>query len=405
MLSRLLLHNQQLAAAFIGGGKSCVIKEYRFMGRSFKLFSVYGIDVRLHFTFPLILLWAGLQFGLIGGSTSAALFGIVVIILLFSLVTLHELGHSFAALYFGVPVKQIVLSPIGGLAQLERMPEKPVQEFVISLAGPAVNVAVALLLTPVIPLLGLGLTEFAAALSLNAGLTATAVFIYVFFYNIVLALFNLLPAFPLDGGRIFRSLLAMRLNYVQATNIASLVGRGFALLLGLYGLYNGGIFMIFIAIFIYLAAGQEAAVVRYRETLRGYTVGDVYSPTAYTLNPYNNLQQVVNLMMTSGQTSFPVVQNETLEGFVTQQELGAAMQTRGSHTWTNMIMRRDVKPLTPGMLLVDAQERLLVDRLEALPVVENGRYLGLIGRWQIQQFFRLLASNASVRPTAIQQSA
>ncbi len=375
------------------------------MGRSFKLFAVRGIDVRIHFTFPLILLWAGLQFGLVGGSTSAALFGVIVIALLFVLVTLHELGHSFAALYYGVPVKQIVLSPIGGLAQLERMPEKPVQEFVIAVAGPAVNVAVALLMAPIIPLMGLQLTDFAAALSLNAGLTVTAVFIYVFFYNIVLAVFNLLPAFPLDGGRIFRSLLAMKLDYVQATQIASYIGRGFAVMLGLYALFNGGIFMIFIAVFIYLAAGQEAAAVRYRNTLRGYTVADVYSPTAYTLNPYNNLQQVVNLMMMSGQTSFPVVQDERLEGFVTQQDLGAAMQTRGSHTWTNMIMRRDVKPVSPAMPLVEAQERLLTEQLEALPVVDNGRYLGLVGRWQIQQFFRLLATKSSIRPTIVQQSA
>jgi Zn-dependent protease/CBS domain-containing protein len=375
------------------------------MGRSLKLFSVRGIDVRLHFTFPLIFLWAGLQFGLIGGSMDAALFGVVVIALLFVLVTLHELGHSFAALYYGVPVKQIVLSPIGGLAQLERMPDKPAQEFVISVAGPAVNVAVAVLLAPFIPLLGLGLADFAAVLSLSAGVTATAVFAYVFFYNIILAVFNLIPAFPLDGGRIFRSLLAMRLNYVQATNIASLVGRGFAVLLGMYALFNGGIFMIFIAGFIFLAAGQEAAAVRYREALRGYTVADVYSPTAYTLNPYNNLQQVVNLMMMSGQTSFPVVQDERLEGFVTQQDLGAAMQSRGSHTWTNTIMRHDVKPVTPNMTLVEAQERLLVEDLESLPVVENDRYLGLVGRWQIQQFFRLLATKSSIRPTILQQSA
>jgi Zn-dependent protease len=375
------------------------------MGRSFKLFAVRGIDVRLHFTFPLILIWAGLQFGLIGGSASAALFGVIVIALLFVLVTLHELGHSFAALYYGVPVKQIVLSPIGGLAQLERMPEKPVQEFVIAIAGPAVNVAMAFLMAPFIPLFGLGVGDFTAALSLSAGLTATAVFAYVFFYNIILALFNLIPAFPLDGGRIFRSLLAMKLDYARATNIAAIVGRVFAVMLGIYALFNGGIFMIFIAVFIYMAAGQEAAAVRYREALRGYTVADAYSPTAYTLNPYNNLQQAVNLMMMSGQTSFPVVQNEELEGFVTQQDLGQAMQTRGAHTWTNMIMRRDIRPLTPATLLVDAQERLFTEQLEALPVVENGRYLGLIGRWQIQQFFRLLSSNASVRPTVIQQSA
>lgn len=372
------------------------------MGRSFKLFSVRGIDVRLHFTFPLILIWAGLQFGLVGGSASTALFGVIAISLLFVLVTLHELGHSFAALHYGVPVKQIVLSPIGGVAQLERMPDKPMQEFVIAAAGPAVNLVVAVLMAAFIPLLGITRMDFVAALSLSAGLSVTAVFAYVFFYNIFLAVFNLIPAFPLDGGRIFRALLAMRLDYVRATNIAALLGRGTAVLLGLYALFNGGVFLIFIAVFIYMAAGQEANAVRYRYTLRGYTVGDVYSPAAHTLNPFHNLQQAVNLMMMSGQTSFPVVQDEQLAGFVTQQDLGAAMQTRGGHTWTNMIMRRDVAPVSPAMSLTDVQERLYNEKLEALPVAENGRYLGLIGHWQIQQFFRLLANNAAVRPTIIQ---
>ncbi|MBK8987984.1 MAG: site-2 protease family protein [Chloroflexi bacterium] len=375
------------------------------MGRSLKLFSVRGIDIRLHFTFPLILLWAALQFGLAGGGGESALFGVIVISLLFVLVTLHELGHSFAALYYGVPVKQIVLSPIGGVAQLQEMPEKPVQEFVIAAAGPAVNLVVALLMALFIPVLGLDRADFVAALTLNAGLTATAVFAYLFVYNIFLALFNLIPAFPLDGGRIFRSLLAMKLDYIQATNIAVGVGRATAVMLGIYALFNGGIFLIFIAVFIYSVGGQEAAFVRTRHTLRGYAVRDAYSPQAYTLTPYTTLQQAVNLMMVSGQGNFPVVDgdNETLAGFVTQQDLGQAMQTRGGHAWANMIMRR-VAPVALGTPLLDVQKRLETEQLGALPVVDNGRYLGIIGQWQIRHFFTLISHKSNTHPPTIIQS-
>lgn len=374
------------------------------MGSSYKLFSVRGIDIRLHFTFPLILFWAALQFGLVGGGVESALFGVIAISLLFVLVTLHELGHSFAALHYGVPVKQIVLSPIGGVAQLQEIPEKPIQEFIIAVAGPAVNVAAALVMALFIPVLGLNLSDFTAALSLSAGLTVTAVFAYIFVYNIFLAVFNLIPAFPLDGGRIFRSLLAMKLEYVQATTIAATVGRVVAVFMGLYALFNGGIFLVFIAVFIYSAAGQEAAAVRTRHTLRGYAVQDAYSPNAYTLTPYTTLQQAANLMMMSGQSNFPVLENETLVGFVTQQDLSQAMQTRGGHTWTSMIMRRDITPVSMSTPLLIVQKRLGTEQLNALPVVENGRYLGLIGQWQIQHFFSLLVNKAGIRPTIIQSA-
>lgn len=372
------------------------------MGRSLKLFRIRGIDIRLHITFPLILLWAALQFGLAGGGAESALFGVITISLLFVLVTLHELGHSFAALHYGVPVKQIVLSPLGGVAQLREIPEKPSQELVIAIAGPAVNVVIAVLMAALIPAAGLGVSDFVAALSLSAGLTVTAVFAYIFVYNIILAVFNLIPAFPLDGGRIFRALLAMKLEYTRATDIAAIVGRGVAVLLGTYALFSGGIFLVLIAVFIYMAAGQEAAAVRTRHTLRGYAVRDVYSASAYTLTPYTNLQQAVNLMMMSGQSNFPVLENETLTGFVTQEDLSSAMQTRGGHTWTSMIMRQNVAPVSLATPLLDVQKRLETEQLGALPVVENGRYVGLVGQWQIRRFFSLLVNKAKVRPTNIQ---
>lgn len=368
------------------------------MDRSLKLFSVRGIDVRLHFTFPLILLWGAWQFGAAGGSVSSALFGVVAVLLLFVLVTLHEFGHSFAALHYGVPVKQIVLSPIGGMAQLQRMPDKPVQEFVISLAGPAVNFVIAVLMALFIPILGLSAADFMTALTGTAGLTITAVFAYVFFYNIFLALFNLIPAFPLDGGRVFRSLLAMKLDYRQATNIAATVGKAIAVMMGLYGLMNGGIFMVFIAMFIFTAAGQEAKMVKHRVSLQGFTVHDVYSTSAYVLTPYHRLDQAVQLMMMSGQSSFPVVNNDRLEGFITRKDLSTAMKSRGGHTWANMIMRQDIAPVSPLLPLEEAQKRMIVEELDALPVTENGLYLGLLTHRNINQVAQWQAGDKNAKP-------
>jgi len=195
------------------------------MNKSFRLLTVSGIDLRLHITFPLILAWAALQFGLMFGTFSGAIFGIVAITLLFVLVTLHELGHSYAALAFGVPVKQIILTPIGGVAQLMRMPEKPAQELIIAIAGPTVNIIIAILMAALAMGFGVDILTLLGGFFELSGTTFMTLFSYIFVSNIFLAIFNLLPAFPMDGGRILRALLAMRMDYARATSIAAGIGR------------------------------------------------------------------------------------------------------------------------------------------------------------------------------------
>ncbi|MCA9975186.1 MAG: site-2 protease family protein [Anaerolineales bacterium] len=357
---------------------------------SLKILTVRGIDIRLHPTFPLILLWAGLQFGLAGGSWASAVFGVLAVTALFVLVTLHELGHSFAAQHYGVPVKQIVLTPIGGVAQLDHIPEKPIQEFVIAIAGPAVNFMIAIMMGMAVWGFGIEISNPLFALSIG-GLSWAALFSYVFVYNIFLALFNLLPAFPMDGGRVLRALLAMRLDYVRATDIAAAIGRGLAVLMGIYGLFSGGIFLVLIAVFIFTGAAQEAHMVRLRGTLRGYRVHQAFSPSVYRLTPYSNLQQAVNLMLSSGQSNFPVCQGDELVGFVSQPQLMMALRTRGPHTWVNMIMQRNVQPVSPLADLYEVQQRLDREGVDALPVVSgDGRFLGIITRQNMNDLRRLV---------------
>lgn len=375
------------------------------MKNSWKILTVRGIDIRLHFTFPLILIWAAVQFGLLSGNISSAIFGIVAVSILFIIVTLHELGHSFAAQYYGIPVKQIVLSPIGGVAQLREMPDKPMQEFVIALAGPAVNFLIAIVMGAMIYGLNIDLTSPLAILMGQSGFSLSALFSYVFLSNGFLALFNLLPAFPLDGGRVFRALLAMRLDYVRATNIAATVGRVAAVLLGFFALTSASFFLIFIAMFIYMAAGQEAQYVRYRHALRGYTVQRVFSPSAYRLEPSTTLQQAATLMLYGGQRDFPVVVGEQLVGFVSQQDLEEGLRRLPRYTPVSEIMRRDIEPIIPADDVLEAQRRLIEERLGALPVVAGGRFLGLLTLRHIADLYRLLAISPDIDIAPRTQSA
>ncbi len=233
------------------------------MKSSFKLFSVRGIDIRMHLTFPLVLAWAAFQFSTISWNpTAGALFGVITISLLFVIVTLHELGHSFAALHFGVPVRRIVLLPIGGVAELENMPEKPAQELVIAIAGPAVNVAIGILMWLLTHLFDIPLAGPSRILSNLTAVTFDAVFGYLFFYNVIIAVFNMLPAFPMDGGRVLRALLAMGFGRRRGTSIAVFLGQGLAVLLGIWGFMGGGFFTVFIAFFIFMGAGREGELVK-----------------------------------------------------------------------------------------------------------------------------------------------
>ena len=365
----------------------------RFMNRSLRLFSVKGIDIRLHITFPLIFAWAALQFSQIYGGVSGAVFGLAAITILFVLVTLHELGHSFAARYYGIPVEQIVLSPIGGVAQLRRMPDKPIQELVISVAGPAVNVAIAVFLGVMVLGAGLSATAMLTGLSGAGGATFAALLSYVFISNLFLAVFNLIPAFPMDGGRIFRALLAMRMDYARATQIAATVGRVAAVMMGFYAIFNGSIFMVFIAIFIFTAAGREASYAKVKYALGAYTVQQTYSQSAYRLNPTSTLEQAHNLSAYTGQREFAVVDGSDLVGFLDGKTLTQALRSYPSYTAVSEVMSRQIATVTPGTDLFETQQRMTEAQIESLPVVlasTPNHYLGLITRQHIMDLFRMV---------------
>jgi len=366
------------------------------MNWSFNIFTFRGIEVRVHVTFVLILLWASYYWSsVVDDGVRGVIFGVVATILLFTCVTLHELGHSVQAQAYGIGVKDITLLPIGGLARLDRIPEDPKQEFRIAIAGPLVNVGIASVLAIVSAIVDPdALTSPARMIDdLQAG-TWRALIAYLLFANIWLVLFNLVPAFPMDGGRILRSLLAMKMPHPRATKIAASIGQAMALLLGFLGFSTGNYFLILIAIFVWFGASQEGAQAEVRNVLAGATVSRVMSPSPITLAPDDPLLRAVQLTLRSPQSDFPVIDRDGyVVGLLTMDILLKGMhQSRGSNV--GEAMRRDFAVARPQEDIALAQERLATAQQRALVVVaDNGRLLGLLTASDIAEAFRLFTAN------------
>ncbi len=367
------------------------------MRDSLKLLTIRGIQLRVHLTFPLILIWAMLQFGLFTGlGWEGALFGVIVILLLFGIVVLHELGHSIAAQNYGIEVEEIVLLPIGGVAMLRRIPEKPIQEFVIAIAGPAVNFALAGVLLVLDVLFGLAgrFADPVEGLAQMQTLSVAAVFNYVFVANLFLAFFNLIPAFPMDGGRVLRALLASRMNYARATAIAVAIGQTLAWIIGLWGFLTGGFFLILVAIFIYMGAAQENQQVQIRHTLRDLTVRHAYSRRVRVLPPTATLAQAVEEVMTGFQSDFPICEGERLLGLLTYRNLLDALGKGDPQQLVSTVMTTNLQALSPEDELAHAQQEMMRQAIDVLPVVQDGRFLGLLTSRDVSEVFRV----ASIQP-------
>lgn len=253
------------------------------MSWAWRIAKIRGIEIKVHITFIFALIWGALLWG--QGGPAGWLYGALLTLILFGVVLLHELGHALAAQRYKIAVQDIVLLPIGGVARLSRMPDNPRQELVVALAGPAVNLGLILLLTPLL-LIGLALQAvisgaFALPALVQPGVLNLAAFLWVI--NISLLLFNMLPAFPMDGGRVLRAGLALRLPYGRATDIAAVVGRSFAVLFAAFGLLNGNLFLALIGLFVFFSAGAERQEVAARESLRGLTVTEVIDNQAPVL--------------------------------------------------------------------------------------------------------------------------
>jgi Zn-dependent protease/predicted transcriptional regulator len=353
---------------------------------SFRIGSIAGIRVELHVTFVLFIGWIAVAKGLLTRHPEHALASVALILMVFGCVLLHELGHALAARRYGIRTREIVLLPIGGVARLERMPEKPAQEIVVAIAGPAVNVVIAALLWAVLS----GLGARPASSLLGGGLLETLLVV-----NLMMLGFNLIPAFPMDGGRVLRALLAIWLPYVRATQIAALIGQGFALLFGVVGFfYNPNLMLV--ALFVFLAAGEEHAIVRSRASLGGLPVHAAMISQFEVLDANDSLQHAVDLLMAGSQQDFPVLSGETPVGLLTRAELLQALRHSGAQTPVREVIAPDHPVVGPGEPLEDALQRMREHRRPAISVVSDGRLVGMVTLESVSEL--LLVRQAMRRP-------
>jgi Zn-dependent protease/CBS domain-containing protein len=350
------------------------------MGGAIKVGRAFGIDVKVHWTFLLLLAFFGFTAYQNSGDLGSALVTVAIIVALFVCVLLHEYGHSLVAQRLGIEIADITILPIGGLARLKSLPEKPWDEVKIAIAGPLVNVVLAPIFFAIALLLGGGITM--PPNILEGVQSAAQVFVYLGFINVALVVFNLIPAFPMDGGRVLRGLLATRLGPVRATDISSAVGQFFAAAFFLIGLLTGNLLLALIAVFIFFGAGGEAQMVRQREQMRGLSVSDVMGSRrrTETVTPYHTFGQVLDMVIHGYQEDFPVVdEEENLVGIITRNEIMTAAHSPDRYASVRDVMKTDFPTISPDAdLFTDGARILQESGLRALPVVKAGDLVGML---------------------------
>lgn len=339
---------------------------------SITLGSVAGTAVRIHITFLLFLIWIWAA-SYVSGGAEAAWSGLLFMILLFLCVLLHEFGHIFTARAFGVQTPDVTLLPIGGVARLERIPEAPWEEFLIAIAGPLVNVAIALLL---IVIAGADISGRNLALVENAQVSMVDRLAAV---NLFIAVFNMIPAFPMDGGRILRSLLATRLGFTRATAIAASIGQWSAFVMGFLGLF-GNPLLIFIAIFVYLAAASEAQLIAVRAMSRGVPITDAMMTHYATLAPDAHIDEAVDTLLRTSQSEFPVVDADgRLIGLLGRNDMIRALKQLGPNARVADAMVNEIPTLSKRACLDEAFTLLQQKMAPAVGVTDaGGRLVGYI---------------------------
>jgi len=338
---------------------------------SWKVGQLAGIELRIHATFVLLLGWVWASYWIAGKSMEAMLAGVGFIVALFACVVLHEMGHALAARKFGIQTRDITLLPIGDVARLERMPEEPRQELWVALAGPAVNAAIAALLGGWLALTH-GWAPF-SQLSVVSGSPVESLLLA----NFSLALFNLIPAFPMDGGRVLRAVLASRMTFARATRMAASTGQALAMVFGFVGLFTNPI-LLFIGLFVWIGASQEAGAVQTRSALSGTPAQAAMLTDFEELQSSDTLADAVRLTLRGSQHDFPVLVAGRVTGILTRTDLLVALAAYGQDHPVTAVMRREFLIAESTEMLEIVFQRLQECECHTMPVVRDGRLVGLI---------------------------
>jgi Zn-dependent protease/predicted transcriptional regulator len=353
---------------------------------SIRIGRLLGIDVYLHATLFVLLAW------IVGGNVASGLgwrsaLGMASLVAaVFAIVVLHELGHAMAARAFGIRTRDITLYPIGGVARLERIPEQPKQELLIALAGPAVNVGLAVAFGAA----SLALYGTPVAFDLEPGAPALPALTSI---NVTLAVFNLLPAFPLDGGRVFRAALGFSLDFRRATEIAARLGKAMAVLLAAFGLFTGPMLLL-VAGFIWIGASQELAAVRVRTVLDGLTVESGMTRGFSSLSPYESLARASELVVSSFQRAIPIVDAARVVGVLTREALIQGLATVGPNAPLSDAMHRRVVAARPGDDLYAVLGRVSAEEGSIAIVLDEDRVVGVIEPENVADLIRVRMATA-----------
>lgn len=340
-------------------------------GWSWRLGRLFGIEVRVHATFLILLAWVAASHVMAGHGLAMAASGVAFIVAVFAIIVLHELGHALTARRFGIATRDITLLPIGGVARLERMPSKPSQEFLVAIAGPAVNVALAFLLFVV--LVATGALQDVGRLSMVGGPFLAK----LMWTNVALAVFNFIPAFPMDGGRVLRALLAMRMSYVRATDLAASIGQGVALLFGLVGLFVNP-FLVFIALFVWIGAQGEARLAHVHASLAGVPVTTAMVTSFGVVTPEEPVSAIVSRMLGGFQDDVPVVEGGRLVGVLGREDVLRAAIAGDGPVPVRSAMRTEFAAVRESDSLELAFEKLQSSGQRCIPVVRGEEVVGVL---------------------------
>lgn len=350
---------------------------------SLRIGAIAGIPIRVHLTFVLLIAYLALSYMMRGLAPSATLAGIALVLSVFAVVVIHELGHALMARRFGVGTREILLLPIGGIASLERIPEKPKHELAVAIVGPAINFAIA-------GILWLGLAASGSSTSLGGSFAAQLMWI-----NIGLAIFNLIPAFPMDGGRALRAILAMRLGHARATDIAARLGTGIAVVFGVIGLLTN-FWLILIAVVVWMGARHEAAAVRVRSALVSVPVSAAMNRHIDIVSPDESLGEAARLLVSTGQWQLPIVDHGETVGVLTKGDVAEGIRDAGDSASIAQAPHHEAITVGPNDSLEGVFDRLAHEPGAIAVVVDHGTPIGIVTAEQLTTFAALHAEHPSV---------
>jgi Zn-dependent protease/predicted transcriptional regulator len=357
---------------------------------SLKIGRFAGIDVYLHVTFLIVVGIVGLDHWFTKGTFAAALEGTAFFLAIFLCVLLHEFGHALTAARFGIHTEDITLLPIGGIARLERIPENPLEELAVAIAGPAVNVIIAAVLFAILTAAG------SQASIRDLGIVHGHFFARLMWFNIGLVLFNMIPAFPMDGGRVLRAFLALAMPHARATRIAAAIGQGIAILFAIAGFF-GQSMLIIIALVVWIGASQEAGLSEMRSLLGGVPVRQAMLTDFRSLDPNDTLRDVAGLIMAGSQQDFPVMEDGQFAGVLSRKGLIEALARDGLDGRVAAAMARDCDRADADEMLEVVVPRVRGSHCPVLPVFSGGRLIGLLNMENISELMMIRSALATAQ--------